>query len=159
MYNTAYRLLQDEMMAEDMMQEAFLKAFDSLKSFKRKSRFQHDVIPFAAWLKRILINKCINYLRKQKLYYTDNPEVVDAVVDEEEPNDFIHDKTQVVLETIGKLPRRYEVLINLHIIEGYDYEEITDILGITNQNCRTSISRAKSKLRQLVNQAYERQQI
>ncbi len=159
MYNTAYRMLHDEMTAEDMMQESFLKAFESLKDFKRKSRYQNNVIPFAAWLKRILINKCINFLRSNKMYFSDHLEVVDTVVETEEESDFSNYKVQVVLDTIHQLPERYKVLINLHLIEGYDYEEITEILGITNQNCRTSMSRAKTKLRTLVQQAYEHRQI
>ena len=53
-----------------------------------------------------------------------------------------------VLETLNSLKENYRVVLNLHLIEGYDYEEISQILGYTNENVRTTVSRAKRKLKQ-----------
>jgi len=159
MYNSAYRILQDSMEAEDVMQESFIKAFEKLSSFKRKSRFSKNTVPFGSWLKRIVINNSINQLRNNKKFNTTELENVKEVVDTDETVEIDTNEVTILLEALEKLKPNYKLALTLHLIEGYDYEEISEIMQITNQNARTIISRAKNKLKTLLKYKDASQQI
>lgn len=142
MYNTSLRILKDEFEAEDIMQEAFLTAFTKLNTFKGE-------VTFGAWLKRIVINKSLTQLKKNNKYQDVKMEVIkDTSTEAEEAVDYSTLHAGKVLETLNTLKDNYRVVLNLHLIEGYDYEEIAQILGYTNENVRTTVSRAKKKLKQ-----------
>ena len=143
MYNTAIRILKDSFEAEDEMQEAFLTAFTKLELYKGE-------VTFGVWLKRIVINKSINQLRKKNRYEMAKMEIVlDNEIEEEsfETNKF-HPK--MILNEIQNLKENYRIILTLHLIEGFDYEEIQQILNCTNENVRTIILRAKNKLKQVL---------
>ncbi len=146
MYNTALRIVNDSAEAEDVMQEAFIKAFSKLHTFEGKSTF-------GAWLKRITVNLSINSINKKSKFeevsYNDQfkNEVDDSegiVLNAEETNL----QVQKILRAMAELKDSYRMILNLHLIEGYDYDEICTILDISPANCRTSISRAKESLRE-----------
>ena len=141
MYNAAYRILKDEFEAEDIMQEAFLTAFTKLDMFKGE-------VAFGAWLKRIVINKSLTQLKKNNRYNEVKLEVVPNYEIVEERIDYDTLNTSSVLQKINSLKDNYRVVLTLNLIEGYDYEEIAEILKITNENVRTTVSRAKKKLKQ-----------
>lgn len=148
MYNTAVRIVKDPMEAEDIMQESFLSAFTKLHTFKGE-------VTFGAWLKRIVVNNSIYHYRKQ---LKKNEVGLDGMMYKVEDNDGVagdHESTermaQKVLETMKTLKDNYRVSLTLHLIEGYDYEEVASIMGISYANCRTTISRAKESLRKKLN--------
>lgn len=143
MYNAAHRILKDEFEAEDIMQEAFLTAFTKLDMFKGE-------VAFGAWLKRIVINKSLTQLKKNNRYNEVKMEVIPNYEIVEERIDYDTLKASTVLLKINSLKDNYRVVLTLNLIEGYDYEEIAEILKITNENVRTTISRAKKKLKQLL---------
>lgn len=143
MYNTAFRIVKHSAEAEDIMQECFLKAFSKLDSYEGTSTF-------GAWLKKIVVNQSINAYNKnvkyQEVSYNDtfkNTADDGISTDEEQENP----KVKMVLRTLDTLKENYRVTLTLHLIEGYDYEEICEILNISYANCRTTISRAKESLR------------
>lgn len=145
MYNTAVRIVKHTAEAEDIMQESFLNAFTKLHTFKGE-------VSFGAWLKKIVVNNSIYHYRKQqKNSAVHLEEVVYKVRDNEgvvlEDNGFTELKAQKVMDTMNSLKDNYRVSLTLHLIEGYDYEEISQIMDISNANCRTMISRAKTSLR------------
>lgn len=146
MYNISFRIVKDSFEAEDIMQDSFLTAFTKLSSLK-------DIKIFGSWLKRIVINNSIHHYRKK----IKNQEVpIDDVLYKVEENsngsssdsEFTNIKAKQVLNTLKTLKDNYRIALTLNLIEGYDYEEISDILNISNSNCRTTISRAKESLRQ-----------
>jgi len=148
MYNTAYRVLRDEFDAEDMMQEAFLSAFTKLEMYKGN-------VAFGAWLKRIVVNKCLTQLKRNKRYEAVKLEIVSTSNERELEEELLEEELNYseiqpkkVLEALHSLRENYCVILTLNLIEGYDYEEIAQILKITNENVRTTISRAKKKLKQ-----------
>ena len=144
MYNTSLRILKDEFEAEDVMQEAFLTAFTKLDTFIGE-------VTFGAWLKRIVINKSLTQLKKNNKYQDVKMEVLsEATIENEEAINYSDLQASKVLERLNSLKDSYRVVLNLNLIEGYDYEEIGQILGYTNENVRTTISRAKKKLKQLL---------
>ncbi|MDO6597542.1 RNA polymerase sigma factor [Oceanihabitans sp. 2_MG-2023] len=144
MFNVAYRIVKDRFEAEDIMQDSFLSAFTKLDTIK-------DTMTFGAWLKRIVINNSIYHFNKNNKYQ-DVP--LDDVLYKMEDNDgissdyeFTNLKAQQVLETMKLLKDNYRIALTLHLIEGYDYEEISGIMNLTYANCRTTVSRAKESLR------------
>jgi len=145
MYNTALRIVKHTAEAEDVMQESFLNAFMKLHTFKGE-------VTFGAWLKRIVINNSIyHYKKQQKQQTSDLDEVLYKVEDNDgvalDYNGYTELKAQKVMETMKSLKDNYRVSLTLHLIEGYDYEEISKIMNISYANCRTTISRAKENLR------------
>ena len=143
MYNTACRIVNNSDDAEDVMQEAFIKAFSKLHSFKANSTF-------GAWLKRITINESLSWLRKNNKYETDSIDDYPNKIVEEDTID-IHDSSETVqeiLQAISSLKDNYRVAITLHLIEGYDYEEMMQIMQVSYANIRIIVSRAKKKLKE-----------
>ncbi len=149
MYNTALRIVHDSFEAEDVMQEAFLNAFTKLDTFKGE-------VTFGAWLKRIVINKSLTQLKKNNRFEEVKLEVVGNKLSYEEDQllddriDYSKVKAKEITRTMNKLKDNYRLVLNLSLREGYDNEEIAGIMNLSNENCRTTISRAKSKLRKLM---------
>lgn len=144
-YNACYRVLRNDADAEDVMQEAFLKAFSSLDNY--------DVsVPFEAWLVRIAINASIDKLRKKDLELINLNENVCYDIPDSEGEDWEQILEQVgkVKSAIERLPDSSRLIINLYLIEGYDHEEIADILNIAPGTVRVQYMRAKQKLIELI---------
>jgi RNA polymerase sigma-70 factor (ECF subfamily) len=158
MFNTALRIVKDSFEAEDVMQEAFLNAFTKLDSFIGD-------VPFGAWLKKIVVNKSLTQLKKNsrleevKLETVDY-KLADGITEDSQENDatdYTNLKVKEILAKIKQLKDNYRIALTLSLIEGYDNEEIAEIMKITNENCRTTISRAKNKLRSLMNEQVQMQ--
>jgi len=143
MYNAAHRILKDSFEAEDMMQEAFLTAFTKLDTYKEE-------VAFGAWLKRIVINKSLTQLKKNNRYQEVKMDVIPTDEIDDEAIDYKGLNPQNVLDTLQNLKDNYRIVLTLNLIEGFDYEEIAQILNYTNENVRTTISRAKKKLKQVL---------
>lgn len=142
MYNVALRIVNDDAEAEDVLQEAFLDAFNRIKDFRQETTF-------GLWLKQIVINRSINYLRKRKLELVSLDEV--EVADEIE-TDFAETtlKVETIKAAMNELPDGYRVVLTLYLFEGYDHEEIAHILKITENTSRSQYLRAKRKLNSLL---------
>ncbi len=149
MYNCALRIVVDSFEAEDIMQEAFLAAFTKLNSYSGE-------VTFGAWLKRIVINKCLSSLKKfEKMEKVTLDKVpFESFIDEE--IDITNVGVTRILKQIKNLKTNYRIAITLNLIEGYDCEEMAKIMNISYGNSRTMISRAKNKLRELLTPIYER---
>lgn len=145
-YNTCFRILHNSDEAEEAMQESFLKAFSGLDSY-------NNTVPFEAWLIRIAINTSIDRLRKKDLDTIRLNEDIKyniADTDSDEEWEAIIKKVEHVKAAIEKLPDASRLIVSLYLIEGYDHEEIAEILNITPGNSRVQYMRAKQKLLELV---------
>lgn len=142
MFIVARRFLKDPFEAEDAMQEAFIKAFTKLHQYNGE-------VTFGAWLKRIVINKCIDKLKARKLELVALNEHILGTA-EEEGNWQIDDGIRIeqVKKTIDDLPEKYKYPLMLYLIEGYDHDEIAEILNITQVASRTLVHRGKKKLQE-----------
>jgi RNA polymerase sigma factor (sigma-70 family) len=140
MYNTSLRIVNNEAEAEDIMQDSFLDAFQRLGSYSGEGSF-------GSWLKRIVINRSLDHLRRVKETVSiddaelDIPDLADDNREEE-----IQFRVAEVKRAISMLPEDYRVVLSLFLLEGYDHDEIAQVLGITNQLSRTRFSRARQKL-------------
>lgn len=141
MYSVCLRIINDEMEAEDVMQEAFLNAFKKMDSYKGE-------VSFGAWLKRIVINRSLDHLKKRKVKFEEVNEKTAQIADYQMETKEVN--VDVIKNAIRQLPDGYRVVLSLYLLEGYDHEEISEILGISNSNSRTQFLRAKNKLRELL---------
>jgi RNA polymerase sigma factor (sigma-70 family) len=140
MYNTSLRIVNDSQEAEDIMQEGFLQAFLRIHSYTGQGSF-------GSWLKRIMINKSLDAIRKRKNLVSLEDETLEIPdIPEENKEDEIRLQIAEVKEAINELPEEYRVIINLFLLEGYHHEEISEILHITNNLSRTRFVRAKQKV-------------
>ena len=144
MFIVAMRFVKDSMEAEDIVQEAFIKAFAKLNQYQGN-------VTFGAWLKRIVINKSIDCLKAKKQHLQELEEVHLKVVDDTYENEWLVDDSITLNEirlTIKKLPDKYRYVVMLYLVEGYDHQEISEILNITEIASRTQLSRGNSKLKE-----------
>ena len=142
MYNTSLRIVSDTMEAEDVMQEAFLSAFEKIDTYS-------GTVSFGAWLKRIVINRSLDALNKQKAIFEDidtHHDLKYVSDDSGNGSDNLEIKIEEVRKSIDKLPDGYRIIISLYLLEGYDHDEIGEILGISSSTSRSQLSRAKQKL-------------
>lgn len=138
----ALRFVKDTMEAEDIVQEAFIKAFSKLDQYRAE-------VSFGAWLKRIVVNRCIDVLKSKKQRLTELEEHHLNVVDTDEGAEWLVDD-DITIEDVKKaieaLPEKYKYVVMLYLIEGYDHNEISEILNISEVASRTQLSRGKQKL-------------
>lgn len=146
MFNTSLYITGNEADAEDIMQEAFLKAFRMLPHTDLQSGF-------GGWLKKIVVNKSLDLVRSRKVHFEDidnlrYDEAEDQFVESQE--EALADQVQRVRAAMEKLPEKYRVILTLNWFEGYDHDEIGDILGIPASTSRAQVSRGKKKLMELL---------
>ena len=146
MYNVCYRILGTEAEAEDALQEAFIDIFRRLDTFREESSL-------GAWIKRIVINHCLNVFKKRRVKFEEMSEKLAEIPAEE----YVDDEETIyevkrVKAAIMKLPDGYRQVLTLYLIEGYDHGEIADILGIQETGSKSQYSRARVKLREILNE-------
>lgn len=149
MYNTSLRIVKEPTEAEDIMQESFLKAFTKLDSYKAEASF-------GSWLKRIVVNNSLTaYHKGKRLEQQPLDDHLYKIADDDTDGvatvDLTTTKAQEVVTAMQDLKDNYRQSLSLHLIEGYDYEEISEIMNVSYANCRTMISRAKDSLRKKLN--------
>lgn len=144
MYNSCLRITNDADEAKDVLQEAFISAFRNLGSYKGEAAF-------GAWLKRIVVNKAINHIKRKQLEITQlDVDVHDIAFEtDQEFEDQIY-TVERIREAIQELPEGYRVVFSLYLLEGYDHQEIADILGISVSTSKSQYNRAKKKLKELL---------
>lgn len=138
----AKRFVNNTMEAEDIVQDAFISAFSKIEHYKAE-------VTFGAWLKRIVINRSIDVLKSKKQPYVDLEEAHLKVVDEHNESDWLVNESITIDEVkiaIDQLPEKYKYVVILYLIEGYDHQEISEILNITEIASRTQLYRGKLKL-------------
>lgn len=145
MYCVAMRFLRNEDDAEDVLQESFIKAFQKLDQFKGE-------VTFGAWLKRIVVNGCIDFLKTKKQRLVELDESYMHVAEEDDWSINASIDISTVKTTVEQLPDNYKYVVQLYLIEGYDHNEIADILKISETASRTRLLRGKGKLKELLNE-------
>lgn len=145
MYNVAIRMVGDSQVVEDILQEAFIKAFNGL------DKLQNDVA-FGSWLKRIVINLCIDYSRKDRFVFAEIDEIkgsdfISEEIDDETDPAFVH-------ELIKKLPEGARQILVMRAIEGYRHAEIGEELGISESTAKTQFFRARQLLAEMIKEKW-----
>jgi RNA polymerase sigma factor (sigma-70 family) len=145
MLNIAFRIVGSLDEAEDVLQEAFLDAFNRIRDFRQETTF-------GLWLKQIVVHRSINLLRRRRLELVVlDDEHLDGIAEEEvEDDEEIQYKVAQVKDAMKELADGYRVVLSLYLLEGYDHEEIGEILDISENTSRTQFLRAKRKLNEIL---------
>ncbi len=141
MYSVSLRIVNHEAEAEDIMQESFLKAFKKIDTYRGE-------VSFGAWLKKIVVNRSLDHLKKKKVQFDEVNTRTAQLADDNET--YTEVDVERIKGAIRLLPDSYRTILSLYLIEGYDHDEISEILGISNSASRTRYSRAKSRLKELL---------
>ena len=143
MYNICLRMVKKPLDAEDLLQNSFVDVFTKLHSFKQESTI-------GAWIKRIVINNCINFMKKKRLEIVALNDNYDPAIQlqEEIPDTALN--VNGIHEALLQLPDGYRMVFTLYLMEGYDHGEIATILNITEATSKSQYSRAKKKLKHIL---------
>ncbi len=162
MYHVCVRIVGKGHEAEEVLQDAFVRAFMRIEEYRGDASF-------GAWLKRIVVNTSINFLQKNKIDLVSLNELdemgIEPVFEDTSEDDFAEMNLQTgiseketkhnsevsrVKEAINKLSDGYRIVLSLYLFEGYDHEEIGNILGISSSTSKSQYSRAKKRLRKML---------
>jgi RNA polymerase sigma-70 factor (ECF subfamily) len=132
------RYIKGEMEAEDVMIKGFMKVFTKIDLFEGKGSFE-------GWMKRIMINEALGYIRKNKSMYL---EIEIEAADKEPDFDTLSTELEAMdlLKMVNGLPSGYRTIFNLYAIEGYSHKEIAELLGISENTSKSQLSRARMHL-------------
>lgn len=141
MLSVCRQYVKDVHEAEDVMITAFMKVFTNLRYFEHKGSFE-------GWIRRIIINECISYIRvqKQMRFIDDETDLENFVNDVEEQLSL--DDIQLLIDG---LPEGYKMVFNLYVIEGYKHHEIAQMLGINEGTSKSQLSHARKMLTDQIN--------
>lgn len=145
MYNTLIRITSDAEIAKDLLQEAFVKAFNRVDDLE-------DPMAFAGWLKRIVVNTGLEHVRKKKYQFDDiddQPDLASEEIDEQ----LIED--HMLHAAIKDLPDGCRTILCLHLLEGFKHKEIAHQLGISESTSKTQFRHAKQLLKTKLQHHYE----
>ena len=141
MFCVAMRFLKNSDDAEDVIQESFIKAFQRINQFKGE-------VTFGAWLKRIVVNKSIDFLKSKHQKTVELDEGFMDIVEDENWEVKEGIGVEIVQEVINELPDKYRYVVQLFLVEGYDHSEISSILAITETASRTRLLRGKKHVKE-----------
>jgi RNA polymerase sigma-70 factor (ECF subfamily) len=146
MFNVCYRMMNSREEAEDLLQDSFTDAFRRLDSFRYESSFGH-------WLKRIVVNKCINEIKRKKadLSFYEDMGWFENTEETKEENYGNGLTVENVKEAMKQLPDGSRLIFSLYLLEGYDHVEIAQILEISESNSKSQYMRAKRKVKEILN--------
>lgn len=143
MYNISLRIVKNTMEAEDIMQESFLSAFEKIGTYS-------GTVSFGAWLRKIVQNRSLDHLSRQRKLSFEYIESIQIIENSHIENSYIREEQDSlmnkVMAKIKLLPEKYRNIISLYLFEGYDHNEIAEILSISSSTSRSQFSRAKQKL-------------
>lgn len=146
MYNVCLRITGDTLEAEDVLQEAFLIAFEKIATYRNEAAF-------GAWLKKIVVNAALNQVRKRRFQFSDfdsNEDYEDESTHEAIATEEMSYQAEQIRKAIAQLPDGFRIVFSLYLLEGYDHQEIAEILGISVSTSKSQYNRAKKKLQEIL---------
>ncbi len=146
MFGVCLRYAKDSTEAEDNLQDGFVKVFSNIRKFRHEGSFE-------GWMRRIMVNVCLEKYRKQRLLY---PVEDMGVYDSSGFTDDIIERISAgeLLELIRRLPPRYRLVFNLFVMEGMSHREIGKEMGITEGTSKSNLARARDILKRKIKELY-----
>ncbi len=141
MFNVCMRIVNNTTDAEDILQDSFVEAFRLIHEFRGDSSF-------GAWLKKIVVNRSINNLKKRRLTLFEQVPDTELIYEEVDYDGETQHEVKKVHSAMMGLPPGYRLVLSLYLLEGYDHAEIAQILNITESTSKSQYNRAKAKLKE-----------
>jgi RNA polymerase sigma factor (sigma-70 family) len=142
MFSTCMRMLNNKEDAEDILQESFISAFRNISQYKANASF-------GSWLKRIVINNCIDFIKRSRNGYIPLEEIDPA---DEEPAEEIKYDAAAIKESVQELPDGFRIILTLYLFEDHSHRMIAEKLGISEGTSKSQYSRARKKLAEIIRQ-------
>ena len=142
MYGLCYRYIKDSMQAEDVLVTSFMKIFEKMEQFKHEGSFE-------GWIRRIVVNEALTYLRRNRSVYLET-ELEQAEVEPNYKNLSDHLEAEDLLKIVSELPTGYRIVFNMYAIDGYSHKEIAEYLGISENTSKSQLSRARTHLQKVL---------
>lgn len=150
MMSACLRYISDRDEAQDVLQDGFIKVFNSIAKFDFNGSFE-------GWLRRIIVNTAIDHIRKKKkdiFQVTDHEFIINNFTEEayNEDNESIYSnlKKNEILEAITQLSPAYKTVFNMYVIDGYSHQQIADILNINIGTSKSNLAKARMKLQKIL---------
>lgn len=143
MYSVCLRMLANAHDAEDVLQVSFVQVFRKLDTF----RFESSI---GAWIKRIVVNNCINFMKQQKVKFEEWDAKLDPIDESSEPPLPAGISVAAVKQAMGSLSDGYRTVFSLYALEGYDHQEIASILGISEATSKSQYCRARMRMKEIL---------
>lgn len=148
MFGVAMGFLKNKGDAEDVVQESFIKAFQKIEQYRGE-------VTFGAWLKRIVVNRSLDFLKAKKEKHIELKESYMQVVEDDDWSVADDVTANEVKSKMQELPEKYKHVVRMFLVEGYDHSEISQIMNLTESACRTRLLRGKGYLKALLkNKSY-----
>jgi len=148
MFSVCMRLLNHREDAEDILQESFISAFNAIETFRQESSF-------GSWLKRIVVNKSLNHIKKKRIHFEEISETVQIIEEKEEVESDNLD-VEVVKKAMKELSEGYRIVFTLYMFENLSHKEIAEELKISVSTSKSQLNRAKKSLKKIIEAKYER---
>lgn len=145
MFRICYRYVKNENDAEDIMIEGFYKVFNNLSKFEYRGDKS-----LAAWMRKIMVNQSLMFLRKNKNIILMPSEAAVHVPSGDFPD--LQVESEEIYQMIGTMPLGYRTIFNLYVVEGYSHKEISEKLSISISTSKSQLSKAKGWMRKMLNQ-------
>lgn len=144
MLGVCHRYARNAADAEDILQDAFIKIFDKMSQFKFEGSFE-------GWIRRIMVNTALKkYSLRRYEKEVVGYEVKDRDEDAMEPSTYAHLSQKDILDLINNLPDGYRLIFNLYVIEGFQHEEIAEMLNIQPGTSRSQLVKARGMLQKQI---------
>lgn len=150
MYAVCLRYIKDEDVAKDVVQDGFIKVFDKIGKYNHQGSFE-------GWMRRLIVNTAIDFLRKQKNHFVamDNDAVMKDVddqlnIEEGVDEELLQIKAELAMEAVQELSPAYRTVFNMYVIENYSHREIAEILDISEGTSKSNLAKAKQNLRKIL---------
>lgn len=145
MYHVSWRIVQNREDAEDILQDSFIDAFQKINSFRGEATF-------GAWMKRIVINKSINFVKKKRPVEIEVFEeiIADDTTENNEQDTNPDFSVEQVKLALSKLSEGYRIIFTLYMFEDFSHKQIAEQLGITESTSKSQLNRAKKRLSELL---------
>jgi len=144
MYNICRRMMGNDEDAKDVLQDSFIQAFSKLGTLQKEEMFP-------AWLKRIVVNRCLNAFKKNRNMIELMNEEIETPQEEQEDQREVQFQVERIKKALDRISAGCRTVLNLYVFEGYDHKEIAEILSISESASKAQYSKAKSKIRRILN--------
>ncbi|MDY0200357.1 MAG: sigma-70 family RNA polymerase sigma factor [Tenuifilaceae bacterium] len=145
MYGVCLRYYPNAHIAQDILQDGFIRVFEKVKTYRREGSFE-------GWMRRIMVNTALEYHRKMR-NYADLEISIDTIGDAQ--TQYFDADYQLLLNIIASLPQQYRLVFNLYAIEGYSHAEVASLLKISESTSKSNYSRARGILREKISLIYK----